>query len=129
MPFRFQYHPSRDFLVGLGEGTITLQDIQSVRRATREAGVPHPVAATLTDLRRADIQLDLDTFREHEAEVGAEELVGPRQALLIEGAHPTALALLFKGWHRSAMEVEIFATPDAAYRWLGVEPADGDLTF
>ncbi|MEZ4389071.1 MAG: hypothetical protein R3D98_16115 [Candidatus Krumholzibacteriia bacterium] len=129
MPIRFRYHPDRDLLIHVGEGAVTIEEIEALRRERREAGVPASVAHTLTDMRRAHFAFDPAALKANEQGRSSDHYGGTRHAELVDDPHPTAILLLWKTWLPAGVVVEVFSTVPAAYAWLGVEPRDGDLEF
>ena len=129
MPIRFRYHPERDLLIHVGKGRVGIEDIQHLREHRREAGVPRTVRSTLTDMRQAEFDFDVQTLRKLESGQPADEYVGARHAEVVTGQQSTALLLLWKEWLPDGIHVEVFSTVEAAYEWLDVVPHAGDLDF
>lgn len=127
MPIRFRYDPARDLLVHVGEGSVTLDDIRALRQERRDRGVPSTVGHTLTDFRRADLDFDVDELRRYEESMPADEYGGARHAEIVDDPNRKAILLLWRSWLPDGVRVEVFEDEDEAYRWLGVEPAAGDL--
>jgi hypothetical protein len=91
--------------------------------------VPAAVANTLTDMRRAQFAFDPAELRANEEGKPAEHYVGTRHAEIVSDPYPTAILMLWQNWLPEGVIVEVFSTPEAAYQWLGVAPAAGDLDF
>ena len=127
MPIRFRYDADRKLLIHIGVGLVSIEDIEVLREERRRAGVPPSVPHTLTDMRNAHFDFDIATLKDHEEGLPAEDYAGTRHAELVSEPKATAMLLIWKNWLPEGVLVEVFYTPEAAYVWLGVEPADGDL--
>ncbi len=127
MPIRFKYFPSRDLLVHVGEGAVSIEEIEVLRSERRARGIPGSVAHTLTDMRRSHFEFDLKELQANENGRPESDYAGIRHAELVADPHDTAVLLMWKKWLPGNVKVEVFSTPERAYAWLGVEQNEGDL--
>ncbi len=127
MPIRFRYFPSRDLLIHVGEGTVSIEEIEALRGERWARGVPASVAHTLTDMRRAKFDFDLKELQANESGRPERDYAGTRHAELVADPHDTAVMLMWKKWLPKTVKVEVFSTQERAYAWLGVEEHEGDL--
>jgi hypothetical protein len=127
MPIHFRYDASRQLVIHVGVGPVSLDDIETLRVQRRNAGVPSPAPFTLTDMRRAYFDFDTTALKAHEKGLPEGEYAGHRQAEITVDPKTTAILMVWRNWLPRGVLVEIFSTPEAAYRWLGVVPHGGDL--
>jgi hypothetical protein len=123
----FRYDASRQLVIHIGVGPVSIDDIDSLRSRRRSAGVPAAVPYTLTDMRRAYFDFDTTALKAHEKGLPEDEYAGHRQAEITTDPKTTAILMVWRNWLPRGVLVEIFSTPEAAYDWLGVAPQDGDL--
>ncbi len=127
MPIRYRYFADRDLLIHVGEGAVSIAEIETLRSRRRAEGVPPSVRHTLTDMRRSHFDFDLTELRDNESGRSESDYAGTRHAELVADPHDTAIMLMWKKWLPATVEVEVFSQPEAAYAWLGVELKTGDL--
>ncbi len=94
MPIQFRYYPARDLLIHSGEGAVTIEEIEDLRRERSEHGVPVSVANTLTDMRGAHFTFDPRDLRENEEGKPVEHFAGSRHAEIVTDPHQTAISRL-----------------------------------
>ncbi len=127
MPINFRYDASRQLVIHVGSGPVSLADIENLRARRRQAGVPAAVPHTLTDMRHAYFSFDTAALKAHEQGLPKDEYAGFRQAEITTDPKTTAILMIWRNWLPRGVSVEIFSTPAAAYWWLDVEPHAGDL--
>lgn len=127
MPIRFRYFADRDLLIHIGEGAVSIEEIETLRAERNARGVPRSVPNTLTDMRHSHFDFDLTELRDNESGRPESHYAGTRHAELVADPRDTAVMLMWKKWLPESVEVEVFASPDRAYDWLGVKQEEGDL--
>ncbi|HKK73371.1 MAG TPA: hypothetical protein VKA86_19375 [Candidatus Krumholzibacteria bacterium] len=129
MPIRFRYDTERDVLLQVAEGSIALSDVDDLRAARHEAGVPSTIGHCLIDFRGIELEVAPRDLRALGEDGPPIQPPARRTAVLADEARVTAMTLMWKGMQSPDHAVEVFSTLGAAYRWLGVEPRDDDLAF
>ncbi len=127
MAYRMRWLPAHCLLLGRYEGEIGLEDLRAGVEEQIEAGVSGPGLRQLNDHRASDLLLSPDEVREFVDWLRARGVLDQRRdartASLASGPRATALTLLFAHFAGIESRWEIFASVEAAARWLDIEPA------
>ncbi|TDJ26173.1 MAG: hypothetical protein E2O59_10255 [Gammaproteobacteria bacterium] len=119
MPLHYKIDTSLKVILSTATGSLKATDVDEHRKLLGEDQHFSPGFAHLIDLR---LVTDLQISPRSAQSLSAKPIFGPvsKRAFVVNSDLLFGMSRIFRGWHDSALHMEIFRSMDDAIKWLGV---------
>ncbi len=119
MPLHYKIDTSLEVILSTATGSLNASDVDEHRKLLGEDHRFSPGFAHLIDLRSVT---DLKISPRGAQSLTATPIFGPvtKRAFVVNSDLLYGMSRIFRGWHDSALHMEIFRSMEDALQWLGI---------